>query len=126
MRPALLLFALSALSVLPGCFLNRSRINRPLSPAAVASLQPNSSTAADVVARMGAPAEVVQLGHRSAYRYDYTLQKQAGLLLLILGVRGVESQQDRVWFFFDEHDVLTHVGATFEAKSARYGVPIFK
>ena len=126
MRPALLLFALSALSVLPGCFLNRSRINRPLSPAAVASLQPNSSTAADVVARMGAPAEVVQLGHRSAYRYDYTLQKQAGLFLLILGVRGVESQQDRVWFFFDEHDVLTHVGATFEAKSARYGVPIFK
>ena len=123
MRHAILLLTLLAL---PGCFLNRSRINRPLEPAIVASLKPGTSTAADVVTLMGAPVEVVQLGHRSAYRYDYTLQKQAGLFLLILGVRGVESQQDRVWFFFDEHDVLTHVGATFEAKSARYGVPIFK
>lgn len=123
MRYAILLLTLL---VLPGCFLNRSRINRPLEPAIIASLKPGTSTAADVVTLMGAPVEVVQLGHRSAYRYDYTLEKQSGLFLIVLGLRGVEREQDRAWFFFDEQDVLTHVGATFEADTARYGVPILK
>jgi len=122
MRYAILLLTLL---VLPGCFMNRSRINRPLVPEVVASLKPGTSTASDVVVLMGAPVEVVQLGHRSAYRYDYTHEKQAGLFLIILGLRGVERMQDRAWFFFDEQDVLTHVGATFEADTARYDVPIF-
>ena len=111
---------------LPGCFLNRSRTHFPLSPEAVGSLVPGTATAADVVARMGSPTEVVQLGHRSAYRYDYTLQKQASLFLLVLNLTGTERQEDRAWFFFDENDVLTHVGANFLADTARYGVPIFK
>ncbi len=115
-----------ALFALPGCFLTRSRTHFPLSPEAVASLVPGTATAADVVARMGSPTEVVQLGYRSAYRYDYKLQKEASLFLLVLNLTGTESQEDRAWFFFDEHDVLTHVGANFVADTARYGVPILK
>ena len=115
-----------ALLALPGCFLSRSRTHFPLSPEAILSLVPGSATAADVVAHMGAPTEVVQLGHRSAYRYDYTLQKQASLFLLVLNLTGTESQEDRAWFFFDENNVLTHVGANFQADTARYGVPLFK
>jgi len=114
---------LLALLVLPGCFLSRSVQNRSLDPEQFEQLTPGRSTAADVVAILGAPNEVVQLGRRSAYRYDHTMQKQAALFLVVVAFRGVDSQQDRAWVFFDENDVLTHVGTTFDADTPTYSVP---
>ena len=121
MRSLLLL-----LLVLPGCFINRSHVNQPIDPAAVARLEPGRSTAADVVNILGAPTEVIQLGKRSAYRYDHTHGKQAALFLIIFASRGIDTMSDRVWVFLDENDVLTHVGSTFEADDAQYHMPVFR
>ena len=124
-RMRTLLPVLLALTLLPGCFFSRTARNQRIAQESVAQLVPGRSTAADVVALLGAPTEVVQLGHRSAYRYEHTKQKQAVFWLLVIAFRGVDAQQDRAWVFFDENDVLTHVGATFDGDKPTYSVPPF-
>ncbi|MEZ6016355.1 MAG: outer membrane protein assembly factor BamE [Planctomycetota bacterium] len=119
------LLAAALLPLLTGCFLDRAALNTPFDPAAVSSLQPNASTADDVTRLLGAPVEVVQLGRRSAWRYEYEITKRAGLFLLLFGTRGSDTQSDRVWVFFDEADNVTHVGATFDASEAEYALPGF-
>lgn len=109
--------------LLPSCYLSRSARNQAIDPSIVASLVPGSSTAADVARALGAPIEVVQLGHRSAWRYEYTVEKQAALWAMVIGLHGLDSQADRVWVFFDEKEILTHVGATFASQQADYKVP---
>jgi hypothetical protein len=108
-----------------GCVLSESKQYTPLSPEEIASLEPGVSTASDVVMLLGAPTEIVQLGKRSAYRYDHTVEKQTGLFLILVALRGVDAQQDRAWFFFDEEQTLTHIGASFEAELADYSLPGF-
>ena len=80
-------------------------------------------TAADVVATLGAPNEVIQLGLRSAYRFDHQKKKRAGLFALVLGFFNEDTREDRVWCFFDQNDVLTHVGSTLDADDTEYALP---
>jgi hypothetical protein len=122
MRP---LLTVALIPLLSGCFMDRSSINVPLEPAAVAALQPGTSTADDVTRLLGAPVEVVQLGRRSAWRYEYLLTKRAGLFLILFGTRGTDTQADRVWVFLDEQDTVTHVGSTFDSTEAEYALPGF-
>ena len=119
------LLVLVSLTFLPGCLLDRSSTNVPIDPAAVTALTPGTSSADDVTRLLGAPVEVVQLGRRSAWRYEYHLTKRAGLFLILFGTRGTDTQADRVWVFFDEQHTVTHVGATFDASEAEYALPGF-
>jgi hypothetical protein len=115
----------SLVPLLSGCFLDRSTINVPLEPTAVAALQPGTSTADDVTRLLGAPTEVVQLGRRSAWRYEYVMTKRAGLFLLVFTTLGTDTQVDRVWIFLNEQDTVTHVGSTFDSNEAEYALPGF-
>ncbi len=116
---------LLAVVLLPGCFISRTTVDRPLNAGVVSRLVPGETTAAEVAQLMGAPAEVVQLGLRTAWRYEYKVQKQAAAFLLVLGLRGVDAQSDRVWVFFDEQGGLTHVGTSFASDQTEYTVPGF-
>ncbi len=111
------------LALLPGCFLSRSHLNQPIAPETVERIVPSKTTAGEVAQLLGAPLEVVQLGYRSAWRYEFTVEKQAALFLFVVGLRGVDNQADRVWVFFDEEGVVSHVGATFAGEDAEYSVP---
>jgi len=117
--------ALLALALLlaPSCAMARTTDNRPLAPEALARLVPGTSTAQDVVATLGAPLDVVQLGKRSAYLYRHTASKRAGLWLVVVAFYNVDERSDRIWVFFDEAGVLTHVGATLIASEAEYAMP---
>ena len=117
-RLALLLVLLT-----PGCFLQRNYVNQPLEEESLARLVPGTTTAAEVVELLGAPNEVVQLGRRSAYRYEHDQQKSTGFLLLVIGFINRDTQSDRTWVFFSEDDVLSHVGTTLEAADAEYAMP---
>lgn len=123
MRASLLL-SLLLVPLCSSCLLSRTDTNEVILPEAVAQLQPGVHTAADVVGVLGGPTEVVQLGRRSAYKYDRRTEKQTGLWLVIFGLRGVDARSDRIWVFFDEDEMLTHVGSTFEAKNAQYELPL--
>jgi len=121
MRPKHLL-VLPLLALTPGCLLSNSKVNQALDPAAMETLKPGASTADDVLAVLGAPNDVVQLGHRSAWRYDRSRTKDSGLFLIVFNMRHTDARQDRIWVFFDEEDRLTHVGGTFQADDVEYGL----
>ena len=112
-----------ALLLGPGCYLSRNFVNEPIERERVARLVPGTTTAEQALALLGAPTEVVQLGKRSAWRYEHTQVKQAGLWLFVLGTLNTDSQSDRAWLFFDENDVLKHSGATLSAGSAEWSMP---
>jgi hypothetical protein len=111
------------LAALSGCLFDRGAVNEPLEASLVAQLTPGRTTASEAVALLGAPTEVVQLGRRSAYRYQFEASKRAALYLVVINLMGSDSRADRVWLFFGEDDVLTHVGSTFESLDTRYALP---
>jgi hypothetical protein len=117
------LFLAASLAFLPACAFARTSENRPLDEGALRALQPGVSSAADVVRALGAPVDVVQLGTRSAYRYQFTSSKRAALFLLVLGFYNQDTRADRAWVFFDANGVLTHVGATLEGDETEYAMP---
>ena len=121
MRHILLLLPLSLL--LPGCILSRRTLNEPLHAERFASLVPGRTSAKETVDRLGAPTEVVQLGKRTAYRYDFTTEKGASLFLLLFNVVNSDTRADRAWVFFDENEMLTHVAASLRANDASYAMP---
>ena len=110
------------LSFTPACLVARTSLNEPIDAARVAALQPGMSSA-DVVASLGAPTEVVQLGRRTAYRFDHVKKKRAGIVAVVVGLFNEDTREDRVWAFFDEAGTLTHVGSTFNAEDATYAMP---
>ena len=114
---ALLLLTLSS------CFMSRSMVNVPLVRAKFEELKPGTTTAREVVQLLGAPSEVIQLGSRSAYRYDFTNQKREGFTVILFTCLNEDTRADRAWLFFDAKDVLTHLGSTFEGNQARYALP---
>jgi len=118
-RPLLALL----LVLLPGCAIMRTSENVPLDAARLEVLEPGTTTAAQVVEALGAPVDVVQLGRRSAYYYRFTNIKRAGLVLVVVNFLNVDERTDRAWVFFDENQVLTHVGVTLQGAEARYALP---
>ncbi len=108
---------------LSGCFLSRTDVNEPIRQDLVGQLVPGAHTAQEVTELLGAPVEVVQLAKRSAYRYEYDRIKMTGFFMLIVGLRGVDQRSDRVWVFFDENNLLTHVGSTFQGEDAEFELP---
>ena len=119
LRSALLVL----LTFLPACAIGRNETNDPIDPTVVATLQPGKSTAREVVEKLGAPTDVIQLGKRTAYRYDASCAKTAALILLLFNMYAVDARSDRVWVFFDQNDVLTHVGSTFATHRTQYSLP---
>lgn len=117
-----LMFLASALA-LQSCFIARHSTNEPIDRSQVARLTPGKSTAKECVQVMGAPAEVVQLGKRFAYRYDHTIEKGAGTFLVLVALFNEDARQDRVWLFFDENGVLSHMGSTFASTRTEYSMP---
>ena len=105
------------------CGIARMESNDPIDAEAVRSLVPGTTTAKDVVTKLGAPTEVVQLGKRSAYRYDASSAKSAGLVLVVFNMFAQDMRTDRLWAFFDENEVLTHVGATYGTHRTQYALP---
>lgn len=121
LRPLVVL--LLATLLFPACFLGRNSVNRPLNAAKLSALTPGQSTQADVLAALGAPNEVVQLGLNAAWRYDHSVQKRTGLALIVVGLYNSDIQQDRVWLFFDAAGTLQCAGSTIEADKAVYELP---
>jgi hypothetical protein len=116
--PLLLLAVASA-----GCAFGRQDVNEPILAADLRAFAPGKTSAAEVVAKLGAPTEVVQLGRRSAYRYDATRTKSTILFLGIVNFANQDARQDRVWLFFDDKDVLLHFGATLSTHRTQYALP---
>ena len=108
---------------LAGCSIARQDVNEPLDAVRIQELQPGSTTAKKVVELLGGPNEVVQLGKRTAYRYDSDTTKSALLFMVVFNLANQDTRQDRLWVFFDDKDVLTHYGATYGSHRTQYALP---
>lgn len=115
--------SLSCCLFLGGCLVGRQDLNEPLDATLVSRLQPGTTTAQQVTGLFGAPAEVVQLGRRTAYRYVATTTKSAGLWLVVVILAAQDTRSDWLWVFFDENNVLTHYGSTFAVHRTQYALP---
>ncbi|GAB4146473.1 MAG: hypothetical protein Fur0037_14540 [Planctomycetota bacterium] len=109
--------------LLGSCALARQESNDPIDARIVRTLEPGRTTAREVVERLGAPTDVVQLGRRTAYRYDASITKSAALFLILFNMGAQDTRTDRLWVFFDENDVLTHYGASYGTHRAQYALP---
>jgi outer membrane protein assembly factor BamE (lipoprotein component of BamABCDE complex) len=144
MRKLLLLLAL-----LPGCILGRIRDSVPLDPEAVAKIVPGKTTKKEITELLGAPTYVNdRIGMRvlakpvqgadnagplidelihspldHSYTYEYTDTKSFSLYLLIVSFTNQETKRDRVVIFFDDKGVVSHLGATFDAKTVEFRMP---
>jgi hypothetical protein len=117
--PAIGVLALAA----AGCAIASQDTNEPFDAEAIRRFVPGTTTARQVVESLGAPTDVVQLGRRTAYRYDATSTKSALLFLLLINFGNQDSRSDRLWVFFDDKDVLTHFGASYGTHRTQYAMP---
>ena len=107
-----------------GCVvLGKNTEFQPLDPGLLEPLVPGQSRAADVCKVLGAPSQVVELSNGNAYVYRRSVTKGTGLWLVLVSFVNGEEQHDRVVFFFDKNDLLTHYGVTLNAGKASYGFP---
>ncbi len=121
--PASRFFILIFPLFLGSCFINRQSSGEPFSAKLLRAFQPGKTEAKDVVAKLGAPSNIVRLNEGSAYVYEHTQGKTAGVFLLAVFVANTDQRADRVWFFFDKNDRLTHMGATLAASRSEYSMP---
>lgn len=119
--PRFALLLLCCLST--ACVFGRQDTNDPLDAVTIRGFVPGTTTAREVVERLGAPSDVVQLARRTAYRYDATSTKSTFLALIVVNFGNQDTRTDRLWLFFDEKDVLTHYGASFGTHRAQYALP---
>ena len=84
---------------------------------------PGTTTAADVLEVFGAPSRMVKLSNGNAYVYERSVSKGTGIWLVLLSFGNYETQYDRVVFFFDPEDILTHYGLSMNAGHSSYGLP---
>lgn len=123
MTRSLLSLCLLLCALLPACAFARQDTSDPLDATVVNALQPGVTTAREVVEKLGAPTEVVQLGKRSAYRYDANTVKSTALFLIVFNLFAQDGRSDRLWVFFDDREVLSHYGVTYGVHRTQYAMP---
>jgi hypothetical protein len=87
------------------------------------SFVPGQTTAKEVTDELGPPRRVVELDVRSAYLYEFSASKNAGLVLLIVNFVNSDVRYNRLWLFFDSRDVLTHYGTQLSAHRTKFAMP---
>ena len=81
------------------------------------------TTAQQICNIFGAPVQVVKLSNGNAYIYRRSVAKATVVWLLLVSMGNYDKQYDQIVFFFNNNDMLTHYGASFNIEDASYGLP---
>jgi len=110
--------------LLSGCaVIGRGKDFRPFDEQALTQIKPGQTTAAEVTKFFGAPSQIVKLSNGNAYVYARSVSKATGAWLIVLTLANYDTQHDRIVFFINQNDVVTHYGSSFETHTAAYGMP---
>jgi hypothetical protein len=112
-----------ALGVLNGCYVSKKKDDRPLRAETVAAIQVNKTTKAEVLQLLGPPKQIIRLLESEAYMYQAAVEKNSGLVLLILNLSRSDRQYDAVTVIINRQDIVTAVGSRFSGETAEYGPP---
>jgi len=109
---------------LSGCLVfGKNKEYQPFDSTELDKLVPGESKASEVTEIFGSPTRVVKLANGNAYVYQRTITKGTMLWLILVTFGNAEKQHDRLVFFFDLEDTLTHYGVSLDASEAAYGFP---
>jgi hypothetical protein len=89
----------------------------------LATFTAGTTTAEEIVGVFGAPSQIAKLSNGNAYVYERSVSKGTGIWLVLVSFGNYETQYDRVVFFFDRQDMLTHYGLSMHAGDSSYGFP---
>lgn len=84
---------------------------------------PGKTTAIEVTKLFGAPSQIVELSNGNAYVYERSVDKVTGLWLVVLTFANFDTQYDRMVFFINNDDVVSHYGSSFKTETASYAMP---
>jgi len=112
------------ITFLSGCaVIGRNKDFRPFDEQVLTQVKPGQTTAAEVTKMFGPPSQIVKLANGNAYVYDRTLSKATGVWLVLVTFANYDIQHDRMVFFINKNDVVTHYGSSFKTDTAAYGTP---
>ena len=118
-----LLVLAAALGVLNGCYVSKKKDDRPLRAEVVAAIQVGKTTKAEVLQMLGPPKQIIRLLESEAYMYVAAVEKNSGLVMVVLNLSRSDRQYDGVTVIINRQDVVTAVGSRFAAEAAEYGPP---
>jgi hypothetical protein len=123
-RACLIISILLLISFGNSCaIIGRGQNFRPFDEAALTQVTPGKTTASEVTILFGAPSQIVKLSNGNAYVYERSINKVTGLWLVILTFGNFDTQYDRIVFFINKADIVTHYGSSFKTGTASYEMP---
>jgi hypothetical protein len=112
------------LSIAAGCaVIGRGKDFRPIEENRLSQVTPGKTTASDVVSLFGPPTQIVKLSNGNAYIYDRSQSKATGFWFVIVTLANYDTQYDRIVFFINNNNLVTHYGSSFKSDTAAYGMP---
>jgi hypothetical protein len=113
----------AALFALNGCYFGKKIDDRPWPPEVVARIVVGKTTKGEVLKLLGPPKQIIRLLESEAYMYVASVEKNSGLVLIVLNMSRSDRQYDAVTVIINRQDVVTAVGSRFSADEAEYGLP---
>ena len=110
--------------LLSGCaIMGKGKDYRPFDEQILSRIKPGQTTAMEVTSMCGAPSEVVKLSNGNAYIYNRSVSKVLGIWLWPVSMVNYDTQYDRLVFFINQTDIVTHYGSSFKTETTAYGTP---
>jgi hypothetical protein len=111
-------------SICTGCAVfGRGKDFKPFDENSLKLVTVGKTNASEVTQLFGPPTKIVKLSNGNAYVYERSIQKATGLWLVVLTFANWDKQYDRIAFFINKDDVITHFGSSFDAETATYAMP---
>ena len=118
-----MLVILLIVSLTSCALIGRGKDFRPMDEQTLVKVKPGVTTATEVTTLFGPPNQIVKLSNGNAYLYHRSVNKALGIWLVLVTMVDYDIQHDRMVFFFNKEDVLTHYGSSFKSETAAYGTP---
>jgi len=110
--------------LLSGCaVIGRGKDFRSFDEQNLTQIKPGQTTASEITKMFGPPSQIVKLSNGNAYIYNRSLSKVTGIWLILVTLVNYDTQHDRIVFFINQSDIVTHYGSSFKSDSAAYGTP---
>ena len=125
-RRCFVIIILLAASICAGCAVfGRGKDFKPFDENSLKQVTTGETSASEVTRLFGPPNKIVKLSNGNAYVYERSIEKATGLWLVVLTFGNWDKQYDRIAFFINNDDVVTHFGSNFNAETASYAMPFY-
>jgi len=123
-RISFVISILLVVSICAGCAVfGRGKDFKPFDENSLKQVTTGITSASEVTRLFGPPNKIVKLSNGNAYVYERSIEKVTGLWLVVLTFGNWDTQYDRIAFFINNDDVVTHFGSSFNAETATYAMP---